>query len=234
MGSVVMQATFTNNAWTTTQLWFTNNPASHWMTPVARQGFLYGQFGIQQFDSPTAQLTCIDMRTGEVKWTTNGFGRGGTLLVNDHLLTITERGDLVLAKPDTDAYTEVGRFTAIPNFDHLTNRCWNVAAVCDGHVYVRSTALGACFDLSIPDLKLDPPQPVPTNTFQLTIRTINGTSVDSNRLTGMEVRASTNLGLSPSQWVPLTNALTLTDGVVRVDGVDAGPPQQFFIVSEPK
>jgi hypothetical protein len=139
------------------------------------------------------------MRTGDVKWSTNGFGRGGTLLVNDHILTITEKGDLVLAKPDTNAYTEVGRFTAIPNFSQFTNRCWNVAAVNDGKVYVRSTAFGACFDLSIPDLKLDPPQLVPTNLFQLTIRAINGTPVDSNRLTGMEVRASTNLGLSPSQ-----------------------------------
>jgi len=77
MGSVAIQATLTNNLWTTRKLWSTNNPASHWMTPVCYQGFLYGQFGIQSFDSPSAQLKCIEMSTGVEKWSTGGFGRGG-------------------------------------------------------------------------------------------------------------------------------------------------------------
>jgi outer membrane protein assembly factor BamB len=79
MGSVAIRATVTNNAWSTTQLWFTNNPAAHWMTPVAYQGFLFGHFGIQSADSPSAQLKCVDMRTGAVKWSANNFGRSGTL-----------------------------------------------------------------------------------------------------------------------------------------------------------
>jgi outer membrane protein assembly factor BamB len=66
MGSVVMQASLTNNTWTTRQLWWTNNPSAHWMTPVCSQGFLYGQFGVLQFDSPTAQLKCIDLRLHRV------------------------------------------------------------------------------------------------------------------------------------------------------------------------
>src|SRR5438552_11178063 len=64
MGSVVVQATFTDNTWNTRQLWSTNNPSAHWMTPICYQGFLYGQFGLLQFDSPTAQLQCVDMRSG--------------------------------------------------------------------------------------------------------------------------------------------------------------------------
>src|SRR5260370_11136668 len=60
MGSFVVQTALTNNTWTTTQLWSTNYPATHWMTPLARQGYLFGHFGIQQFDSPNAQLMCID------------------------------------------------------------------------------------------------------------------------------------------------------------------------------
>ena len=38
------------------------------------------------------------MRTGAVKWSTNNFGHGGTLLVNGHLLVLTEKGDLPAAK----------------------------------------------------------------------------------------------------------------------------------------
>ena len=235
MGSVVIQATVSDNTWTATQLWWTNNPAGHWMTPVAHQGFLYGMLGIQQFDSVNAQLKCIDMRTGTVMWSTNGFGRGGTILVDGHLLTITERGQLVLSELNTNAYIEVARLPAIPNYHGSSNKCWNVPAVCDGRVYVRSTAYAACYDLSVAGLQLDPPQPVGGDGFSLTVRTANGTAMDSNRLAGLEVRTSTNLTQNLNEWLQLTNSPLLTNGVVRIDNVGSGgQPQRFFIVSEPE
>src|SRR5207249_3373082 len=147
------------------------------------QGHLFGQFTP---DGADAQLRCINLTNGALNWAVNGFGRGSVLLVDDHLLAITERGQLVLAKPETNAYTEVARFLAITNYSGGGNKCWNALAVCDGKVYVRSTAYAAAFDLSVPDLKLDPPKPESINKFQLTIRTIDGTPVNSNRLTGME------------------------------------------------
>ena len=125
MGSVVVQATFTDNTWNTRQLWSTNNPSAHWMTPICYQGFLYGQFGLLQFDSPTAQLQCVDMRSGAIKWSASNFGRGGTLLANNLLLSITEKGQLVLSQPKTNAYTEIARCLAIPNYSDFTNNCWN-------------------------------------------------------------------------------------------------------------
>ncbi len=235
MGSVVMQAAIANNKWTTTQLWWTNNPSSHWMTPICYQGFLYGQFGVLQYDSPTAQLDCIDMRTGAVKWSVNNFGRGGTILVDNHLLTITERGQLVLSKPNTNAYTEVGRFQAIPNYSDPTNKCWNCPAVSDGRVYVRSTSYAAAFDFSMPSLKLDTPQLVSANKLQLTLRTVNGAPLDSNRLAGVGILATTNLAQSLSQWSLLTNNVLLTNGAGRIDNVNSQPqPQEFFILTEPE
>jgi outer membrane protein assembly factor BamB len=84
MGTLVAQVALINNAWTATRLWYTNNPASHWMTPVAYQGYLYGLFGIQFFDAtPATQLKCIDMRTGQVKWSVDNFGHGGIMLVDN-------------------------------------------------------------------------------------------------------------------------------------------------------
>src|SRR5262249_743052 len=148
---VAMQASLNGDSWTTRQLWSTNNPASHWMTPVAYQGFLYGEFGIQQFDTtPTTQLKCIEMRTGIVKWSTNNFGHGGALLVDGLLVVLSETGDLVLAEPNPDAYTELGRFQAIPNYYGDPNKCWNSPAIADGRVYIRSPSYGACYDLSLP------------------------------------------------------------------------------------
>src|SRR6185503_17939548 len=117
----------------------------HWMTPVAREGFLYGEVGSESYNS---QLKCIDVRTGAVKWSAPGFGRGATVLVDDHLVPVTEFGQLVLVKPMTNAYTELARFTAIPGYHDFTNKCWNAPAVSDGRLFVRSTAFVACFDLS--------------------------------------------------------------------------------------
>ena len=234
MGSVALRVSLTNEAWTTTQLWSTNNPASHWMTPVCHDGFLYGQFGIQSFDSVNAQLKCIELRTGTPMWSTNGFGRGGTLRVDNHLLTLTERGDLVLFRPEPNAYTEVARLQAIINYSANANRCWNVPAVCDGRVYLRSTAQAACFDLALPDLRLDPPQPLDANRLQLTVRTTNGTPLNPVRLTGLAVQTTTNLSLAVTQWITLTNTLRLTNGAVQVENVEAGrEARRYFIVSEP-
>jgi outer membrane protein assembly factor BamB len=234
MGSMVVRACLTNDTWTATRLWWTNKPAAHWMTPVAYQGFLFGQFGIQQFDSPGAQLTCIDMRTGAVQWSTNGFGRGGTVLVDDHILSLTEMGDLVLVKPDTNTYVEVGRFTAIPDFDQFTNRCWNVPAVSGGRVYARSTAFGAAFDFSIPGLKLDPPQESAANQLGLIIRTADGTPIDSNRVPSIELRSSSNVAFAPELWTRLTNQFLLSNGILYVTNLTRTSSEGFFILSEPK
>ena len=234
MGSVVARVDFTNSTWTTTQLWWTNNPSSYWMTPVAREGFLYGQFGVGQFLYANGQLKCIEMRTGNVKWSAPNFGRAGLDLVDDHLVVLTELGDLVLVKPDTNSLIELGRLTAIPEFNQFTNRCWAMPAVADGRVYVRSTSRAAMFDVSVPGLKLDAPKMFPANKLELTVRTADGSPVASNRLTAMEVRVSTNVTLARDLWPMLTNAMTLTNGVVRVTNVNAPPPRNFFIVTEPK
>jgi hypothetical protein len=233
MGSMAVQVSLSNSTWSVTRLWFTNNPASHWMTPVVRDGFLYGHFGIQTFDSVTAQLKCVDLRTGAVKWTANNFGRGATILWNDYLVSLTERGDLVLVKPVTNAYTELARFTAIPGYHDFTNKCWNGPAVSDGRLYVRSTSFVACFDLSVPALKFDAPLFVASNTIDLAVRTVTGAPVSSNRFTNLEVRAATSLSIATTQWTKLTNSLVLTGGVVRVPNVAPGTnATRYFILNE--
>jgi outer membrane protein assembly factor BamB len=245
-GSVARRVTYTNNTWATTLLWsksgatpLNDTVASIWMTPVVVAGFLYGQFGdsASTDSNDTGSFKCVDLQTGTIMWSTNGFGRGGTLLVNSNLLILTEKGALVLARPETNAYTELARFQAIPDYDtsvQRSNVCWNTPAVADGKVYIRSTQFGALYDLSLPALTLDPPQVAPANTFNLTVRTRDGSAVNSNRLTGMEVRVNTNLALSPEAWPKLTNQLVLTNGVVVVTNVDSTLPHGYFIVTEPK
>jgi outer membrane protein assembly factor BamB len=249
MGSAAYRVNLTNGTWyATNQLWAkTGNStpandtvATWWTTPVVLDGFLYGQIGStpsNQADSENSvvcPLKCVDIQTGTIKWSTNNFGRGGILVVNKQLVVITEKGDLVLVRPNTNAYTELGRFQAIPDYSQPTNKCWNTPAVADGKIYVRSTYFGAMYDLSVPGLKLDKPIPQPPGKFQLTVRTGDGSDVNANRLTGMEVRTSTNPASSPEAWPKLTNQLVLTNGVVVVTNVDGAAPTRYFIVTEPK
>jgi hypothetical protein len=233
-GGVAARVMYSNSVFTSTEAWSDSSHDSHWSTGVFHNGALFGQFSP---DSANAELRCIDAQSGPTRWAQGGFGRGSIVLIGTNLLVLTERGDLVLAEANTNAYVELGRFQAIPDYHSDRNKCWNMFAVSDGQVYVRSSAYAARYNLAVPvapPLKLDSPEFTSGNTLQLTVRTMTGTGVDSNRLNTLEVRASTNAMLPPAQWSKLTNALVLTNGIVQVTNVDAAASQRFFIITEPQ
>jgi outer membrane protein assembly factor BamB len=222
MGAVVAQVSFTKGAWSVRQLW-SNGLASLWMTPVCHDGYLYGHFG----SSTYAAFKCVSLDTGAEMWSIDGFGRGGTVLVNNYLVALNEDGTLVLAQPTPEAYVELGRFQAV------TGKCWNTPAVCDGRVYVRSTSQAACYDFSVPELKLECPRLSGAGSLELTVATADASPLDTNRLPGMAVMITTNLALQSAQWTKLTNALFLTNNSVRVGLLDrTTAPLQFFRVVE--
>lgn len=222
MGSCAAQVTFTNDAWNTRQLW-SNSLGSAWMTPVCHNGYLYGPFGA----SSVSPLKCISLATGVEMWSADGFGRGGPLLVDDHLVTLTEDGVLVLIQPNPERYVERGRFQAV------NGKCWNTPAVCDGRVYLRSTSQAACYNLSRQDLKLEPPRWFAGGNLELTISTTDASPLASDRLPGIAILTTTALDVPPDQWRKLTNAPFLTNGCVRVAPLDATTTEhQFFRVME--
>lgn len=231
MGAVAVQIVQSNATLVPVQRWRNASLQSHWSTPMCSQGVLFGPFTP---DNNSAQLRCINLADGTVNWSANGFGRGATLLAGTNLLAITERGDLVLAVASTNAYTELGRFNAIPNYQDAYNKCWNALALSDGQLYVRSTAYAARYDLSMPDLVMDPPRFSSDGEFQFTVRTTDGTPLDSNRVARLAVRSSTNPTLTRTLWVELTNGLVFTNGMVTVTNLDATLPQSYFMVSEPE
>jgi len=231
MGAYAVQVVQSNTTLVPSLLWSDWEMQDHWATPVCYAGAVFASF---LPDDETAELRCVDMRTGVTRWAQPGFGRGATLLVGTNLLVITELGELVLAEANTNAYVESGRFQAIPDTHPFNNKCWNALALSDGQLYVRSTASAARFDLSVPDVKFDPPQLTSASKLALSIRTVTGAPLDSDRLEGMEIRVSTNLGPPPNTWAKITNALILSNGIVRVTNVDASPTRRFFILSEPK
>jgi outer membrane protein assembly factor BamB len=234
-GSAVVRINLTGNTWTTTNLWYKSTPAlnyrSIWMTPVVHNGYLYGQFGDKNF--VTAPLNCIEMETGVVKWSTNNFGQGGTILVDNNLLTLTEIGHLVLSQPNPEGYTELARYQAFTFTSSAPGKCWNAPAVADGRIYARGTRGGMAIDVSVPPLKMLTPQPMAGNRLQLWVGTTTGGAIATNRLAKMEIRATTNPALTLGNWTKLTNSLVLVGGQVRVDNVDSGPTRYFIATEQP-
>lgn len=142
VGSAAYRITKDGDKFTSTELW--KQPASvinnHWSTPTVKDGHLYGLFGFKEFE--TCPLKCVDLATGNVKWSKEGFGPGGTILAGDTLIVLGDAGQISFVKADPQAFKEVAKFQAV------TGKCWNAPALSDGRLYVRSTKEAACFDVS--------------------------------------------------------------------------------------
>lgn len=114
---------------------------NHWSTPVVKDGYLYGMFSFKAYGQ--GPLACVDIRSGEMEWSEEGFGAGNVILSSDGtLIALSDRGELVLVEANSESYKELARA------DLLDGKCWSTPALAGGKVYIRSTAEGACFDLS--------------------------------------------------------------------------------------
>ncbi len=238
-GSAAVRISYTNSSWMTNQLWKQTYPdttyQSIWMTPVVYQGYLYGQFANGSY--LTCPLNCLELASGSLMWSTPNFGKGGTILVNHYVLSLTEDGQLVLVNPTPYGYAELARFQAFQFSETNHGKCWNSPAYSNGRIYARSTRGGICVDVSVPTpppLKLLSPQFLNSTQLQLVVGTADGTPIDSNRLPKIEVRATNSLGASASTWPRLTNQLVLaTNGLARLTNtINAGQSRQFYRAAE--
>ncbi|EAQ77905.1 PQQ-binding-like beta-propeller repeat protein [Blastopirellula marina] len=103
---------------------------------AAKDGFIYGlNDGI---------LECVTAADGERTWRQRGFGHGQLLLVGDHLLVMTEEGELVLAAANPAAYEEAGRIQAL---ESEVSPNWNNLCLTGDLLLVRNAEQAACYRL---------------------------------------------------------------------------------------
>ena len=113
--------------------------SSHYGTPIYLDGYLYGFDGRQE---QGARLRCIEMKSGDVKWTQEGFGCGSMILADGKLVILTEDGDLVLAKANPDKYEELARATVLESRPVRAP-----LALADGKLYGRDGRKLVCWNL---------------------------------------------------------------------------------------
>jgi outer membrane protein assembly factor BamB len=80
--------------------------------------------------------------TGKEKWSKDGFGPGGVVLVGNNFLALSDTGELLLIEASPKGFKQLGKFQAVQG------KCWNTFAVANGRVYLRSTKEGACLNVS--------------------------------------------------------------------------------------
>jgi outer membrane protein assembly factor BamB len=113
---------------------------NHWTTPVHHDAHLYGIFGFRQLG--TAPLKCVDIETGEEKWSRDGFGSGGgTILVGGHVLVQGDKGELTLVPAKPDSYEQAGRIQV------LGGKCWTMPVYSNGRIYARSDKEAVCIEV---------------------------------------------------------------------------------------
>ena len=112
---------------------------NHWSTPLCKDGYLYGMFSFKKYGK--GPLKCVDIRNGDVKWSHDGYGPGNVILVGEHIVALSDKGEVALVKATPQRYEEVSRA------DVLDGKCWSSPAFAGGRIYVRSTEEGVCLDV---------------------------------------------------------------------------------------
>lgn len=118
--------------------------AAHWGTPVLHQGYVYGCSGRH---SSGADLRCVELATGEVKWTRRGFGRCSVTLVGGNLILLGERGRLMLVEATPEEFRLITERAASDEFS-LEPNCWAAPIIAGGRLYVRGGKKVGCFELT--------------------------------------------------------------------------------------
>jgi outer membrane protein assembly factor BamB len=114
---------------------------NHHASSVVYRGFLYG-FDIAG-DGGAGILKCVDLRTGEEKWTSRRLGKGSLLAADGHLVILTEEGTLVLADGSPAGFKEQGRVA-----DVLPGpQCWAMPSLAGGRLYLRDGQQIVCLDV---------------------------------------------------------------------------------------
>lgn len=101
---------------------------NHYATAVLHKGVLYGYDGRQEY-SPN--LRAVELRTGKVLWSEDGFGAGTVTLADGKLILLRENGELVLAEASTAGFRPAARAQIFAG----TTRAY--PAIAGGALYAR-------------------------------------------------------------------------------------------------
>ena len=113
--------------------------ADHHGGVILKDGFVYGH-------SDSKGWICMDVKTGEVKWSDKGVGKGSVTFADGHLYCRSEggKGQVALVEATPTGYKETGRFEQP---DRSTKNSWAHPVVANGRLYLRDQDALLCYDI---------------------------------------------------------------------------------------
>ncbi|MBX3746362.1 MAG: PQQ-like beta-propeller repeat protein [Verrucomicrobiae bacterium] len=119
-------------------VWENKNIRSQMNAPVLLDGHLYAIDG----DHGKARLRCVELDSGQVKWTFDDPNHGALSIANGYLIVIGERGELLIGPASPEGFQPVSRAQI------GGGRFWTTPVLSHGRLYLRNAAGSLwCLDL---------------------------------------------------------------------------------------
>ena len=118
------------------EMYFTKKMQNHHGGVILLDGSLYG--------SSNNMLTCLDYKTGTVKWSDRSCGKASLLYADGNLYCRDERGPITLVEATPTGFQSRGRFEQP---DRSNREAWPHLVIANGRMYVRDQDLLLCYDV---------------------------------------------------------------------------------------
>ena len=110
-------------------VWQNKNLRNQINSSVLLDGFVYG---IDGDAAGPAALKCVELKTGEARWTDEGVGCGSLTAAAGKLIVLGERGELMVAPASPEKFRPTARAKV------LDGKCWTAPVLANGRIYCRS------------------------------------------------------------------------------------------------
>ena len=118
------------------EMYFTRQMKNHHGGLILLDGYLYG--------ADEGSLTCLDYKTGEVKWADRGPGKCSLLYADGMLYARNEGGPMSLVEATPEGCRVKGRFNQP---DRSGKNSWPHPVIANGMLYLRDQDVLLCYDV---------------------------------------------------------------------------------------
>jgi outer membrane protein assembly factor BamB len=132
-GAAVFELTGSGNRFQAKTVWENQRMKNKFTSSVLHNGHIYGL--------DESILASVNALTGEQNWKGGRYGYGQIMLAGDHLIVLTEDGDVALVNATPAGHQELARFSAIEG------KTWNHPVIADGKLLVRNIQEMAAFEI---------------------------------------------------------------------------------------
>jgi outer membrane protein assembly factor BamB len=138
-GSVALEIVKDGDKVSVKEKWRNKNLSTHFATSMIKDGYIYGCDG----DIGASTLRCLDLKTGEIKWTERKLGKCSFVAAEGRLFCLSEDGSLRLIEMNPEKYVCKGEMESL-----LTRKSWAAPALAGKRLYVRDEKNLICLDVS--------------------------------------------------------------------------------------